>query len=357
MQSDIARATELFMPEGSVKELRILTDQGMMSGFFNQRRTLVTTAKQMSECDEVRAVYWGLNDIDPSTLKFITNDVARRNYATRTANIAGRRWMLIDVDPVRPKGQNSNSAEKEEARKVAVAVQTFLRSLSWPEPVLVDSANGYHSIYPISLPVEDSGAIRESLRILSWKFSSQGAVVDTAVHDACRIAKVPGTMGRKGPQSEERPWRQSALLSAPPISRRLNYVDLMGLSRYAPARPTKKVAVSTRISEGRLKDFFAQYKSLFNVTSWKPQSDGSVHYYLDVCPFNEFTEHSNHGARKTALIVGDTAVGFKCFADQCDGEYTFDDLLTLLEGETGTRFEMNGLEKLRDAFDELEFAD
>ena len=351
MQSDVARATEIFMPLGSVKELRILTDEGMMSGFFDERRTLVQTAKMFSEDSAVKAVYWGLNDIDPKTIKYVTNDVGKRQFATRTANIASRKWILIDVDPIRLKGQNSTDAEKAEALRVTTAVQEFLRTLKWPEPLIVDSANGYHSIYPVTLPVGDSTTIKEALRILSWKFSSQGAQVDTAVHDACRIVKVPGTVGRKGPDSAERPWRSSKLLSVPPISRRLSYVDLTSLRRYAPLPPPRISPITCKMSQGRLKDFFAQYASLFHVTGHRPLSNGSLHYYLNVCPFNDFAEHSIHTARKTAIILSDTGVGFKCFADQCDGEYSFDDLLTLLEEETGdARFEMDNLEEMAEAF-------
>jgi hypothetical protein len=322
-----------------------------MSGFFNERRTLVKTAKVLSEDNAVKAVYWGLNDIDPMTIKYISNDVGKRQFATRTVNIASRQWMLIDVDPIRPKGQNSTDAEKAEALKVTTAVQDFLRTLKWPEPLMVDSANGYHSIYPVTLPVVDSTTIKEALRILSWKFSSDGALVDTAVHDACRIVKVPGTVGRKGPDSTERPWRSSKLLSAPPISRRLSYVDLTSLRRYAPLPPPRISPTACKMSQGRLKDFFAQYASLFHVVGHRPLSDGSLHYYLNVCPFNDFAEHSNHTARKTAIILSATGVGFKCFADQCDDECSFDDLLTLLEEETGdARFEMDDLEELENAF-------
>jgi hypothetical protein len=355
MQSDIARAVEIFMPAGSVKELRILTDEGMMTGYFDKRRSLATTAKEMSELDGVKAVYWGLNAINPKTLKYITNDVARRSFATRFENIACRKWLLIDVDPVRPKSSNATDAEKAEAWNVTVAVQEFLRSLGWPEPVVVDSSNGFHSLFPIYLPAEDATTVKDVLRVLSWKFSSEGAIVDTAVHDACRIVKVPGTMGRKGPHSEDRPWRQSRLLSAPAISRRLTYLDLTALQRYAPPAPPKKTVIKASISQERLEEFFESYEDFFKVIG-RDVKDGCFHYYLDVCPFNDFAEHSNHGLRKTAIIVSDDSVGFSCFADQCAGEYTFDDLLELLADECEEpKFQIDDFEKMEKSFAGMDY--
>ncbi|MDP9050274.1 MAG: hypothetical protein M3O31_06045 [Acidobacteriota bacterium] len=351
MSSDLVKAVEIFMPPGSIKELRLLTDEGIMSGYFNDRRSLVMTAETMSECDEVKAVYWGLNEIDPKTLKFITNNVAKRTYATRATNIAARKWMLVDIDPERPKGTNATETEKAAAWDVTVAVQTFLRSLGWPEPVVIDSGNGYHSIYPISLPAADSTTVKETLRILSWKFSSAGAVVDTSVHDSCRITKVPGTMSRKGPHSEDRPWRQSKLLVAPSISRRLTYADLIGLRKHAPPPEPKKMVVTPAVSQKNMKEFFAHYEPLIYMTGFMPKPDGTTHYYLDVCPFNDFSHHSNHGDRKTAIIVGADSIGFKCFADQCDGEFSFDDLLTLLAEELGEpRFDIHGIEAANERF-------
>ena len=112
MSSDLVKAVEIFMPPGSVKELRLLTDEGIMSGYFDRRRDLVMTAKNLSECEEVKAIWWGLNEIDPQTLKYITNDVRKRTYATRETNIAARKWMLVDVDPLQPKGTSATETEK-----------------------------------------------------------------------------------------------------------------------------------------------------------------------------------------------------------------------------------------------------
>jgi len=130
--------------------------------------------------------------------------------------------------------------------------------------------------------------VKEALRILSWKFSSAGAVVDTSVHDPCRITKVPGTMSRKGPYSEDRPWRQSKLLSAPSISRRLTYADLIELQKYAPPPEPKNIVVTPAISQKKMREFFAQHKHLIHATSWTIKRDGTTYYYLNVCPFNDF---------------------------------------------------------------------
>jgi hypothetical protein len=236
--TDIGKAIEIFFSDGEVKELRILTAGGMMSGFFDHRLKLGQAAKFMgggSEDEGVKAVYWTLNPINRSTLKHISNELRiRPTYATRTGNIEKRSWMMIDIDAKRESGTNATDSEKADAKMVLDTVVTFLKSKDWPDPVVVDSGNGYHALYRINVPAADTETVRNVLRVLAWKFDSSGAKVDQSVHDAVRICKVPGTWVRKGPHSAERPHRLSALLSVPPVIKTVPMTSLINIKRFAP---------------------------------------------------------------------------------------------------------------------------
>lgn len=138
------------------------------------------------------------------------------------ADVVARRYLLVDVDPVRePAGVCSTGAEKESAREVADAVRGELHGAGWADPLIIDSGNGWHLYYrlPAELPggPSDSGTdpLARLLHVLADKCNNGRAVVDTTVYNASRIMKIPGTWARKGHNSKERPHRQSAVVEVP----------------------------------------------------------------------------------------------------------------------------------------------
>jgi putative DNA primase/helicase len=157
------------------------------------------------------AIYYTINPIVPNL---------DRNSA-RNQDILRRSRILIDIDPVKPKGftdHSSTEIEKRAARWVMASVQGYLESQGWPCPVQIDSGNGWHLLYQVDLPNDDltRSWIVAILRGLSKKFSSSHGKVDAAVHNSSRIARLPGTWTRKGPNTEERPHRICKLIDVPP---------------------------------------------------------------------------------------------------------------------------------------------
>ena len=133
----------------------------------------------------------------------------------RDTNIECRTWMLVDIDR---KGDTSCPASEEEvdaARAVARSIRDYLASLGWPSPIAMESGNGFHLYYPLA-HLENSGAvcaqIKRTLSGLATKFDNDTVCVDRSVYNASRITKIPGTIARKGTESEGRPYRMAMIV-------------------------------------------------------------------------------------------------------------------------------------------------
>lgn len=153
-------------------------------------------------------VYYTLNPVRPEL----------GDRAARVADIIHRVHLLIDCDPVKVILDGMATAtEKAEAVTLASRVLAHLNKLGWPLPIEIDSGNGYHLVYKISLPADKLSQqwLAACLRSLAKQFDTATATVDTKVHNASRISKLPGTWVRKGPNTAERPHRIARLISVP----------------------------------------------------------------------------------------------------------------------------------------------
>ena len=140
----------------------------------------------------------------------------------RKADIVSRRWLLCDLDPVRPADSNSTDSEHETAREVGDLVTDFLcGEQHWPAPIRASSGNGHHLLFRLDLSTsdEDTQLVKSVLKIVSERFgcsdAGEGVEIDTKVHDLPRICKLYGSLSRKGPHSEQRPHRMARLLDVP----------------------------------------------------------------------------------------------------------------------------------------------
>jgi hypothetical protein len=145
------------------------------------------------------------------------------SYAAKK-DVTSRRHIVIDVDPKRPAGvpafTPATNAEKEQARLVMEQVRAFLRERGWPEPLVVDSGNGWHLWYRVALENDREAydLIHRVLLALDQRFGIKGRVeIDANARNAARTMRLPGTMSRKGPHTEERPHRRSRLVSRPDV--------------------------------------------------------------------------------------------------------------------------------------------
>jgi len=196
---------------GAIVELRC--PQSKLSGWYHRLDDLALDAYALSEAGET--VYWTINPVMDDLLSYADHRYLPSVKTTSDRDIERRARLLIDVDPVRPANVSATDDEKAQAWHVLTQAIVWLTSRGWPTPAIVDSGNGWHAYYAIDLPAADNGLVANALKALSAKFSTDAAKIDTAVGNASRISKVPGTVSRKGDDTEDRPHRTSCVVSIP----------------------------------------------------------------------------------------------------------------------------------------------
>lgn len=201
--NEIQRAASILFAPGDTHELRGLPSGRSRIVRAGDPEILLAGVRDLADD---RNVYYTLNPISPAVV----------DRSARKADVLARRWLLIDNDPIKPAEHADDSAtdaEHMEALQVGRDIAEHLSGLDWPEPVTIDSGNGCHLLYRIDLPNDDLSrvTIRDALKGLKTTFPA----VDSKVHDAPRIAKLPGTMARKGADTIQRPHRPCVILSVP----------------------------------------------------------------------------------------------------------------------------------------------
>ena len=184
------------------------------------------------------------------TLNPVRDDLG--DHAATAEDIVERFNLLIDVDPVKSeKDLMATQNEKEHALSLTREIREYLtRKQGWPEPVGIDSGNGGHLVSRISLPNDEyaRSLYRRFLKALATKFNNGVATVDTAVFNAGRMGKLPGTWVMKGPSTPDRPHRQSSLLWLPDEVRVLTRDCLEATIAALEGPPTKNKPSSDNAS-------------------------------------------------------------------------------------------------------------
>ncbi len=240
--TEIIRALELLFQPGDVFEIRVLdAERGSFrrphveSGYFDyEHRAEVPRA--LAEIATAAGVYTTINPVDPALLARAANRlaVARRNQSAGNADVLRRRWLFIDIDPVRPAGISATDAEKTLAFDRTMEMRGGLASMGWPQPVVVDSGNGCYLLYRIDLPPDDNGLVQRCLQALQ-PLSDEKVHIDLSVANAARICRLPGTWNRKGDDMPDRPHRLATILDAPGSVEPVAQALLEDLAARAPA--------------------------------------------------------------------------------------------------------------------------
>ncbi len=243
-RENIAEAIRILFEPGQVVELRVpkAGKLGTISGYFDDHNKLAAELERLS--GTAPAVYYTLNPVNSALRARAhnhTNPYAKGTTSDGTDNIVNRRWLLIDCDPVRPSDISSTDDEKEAARRVAAQIKKYLKTLGWSDPVVADSGNGYHLLYPIDLPNDDESRtlIESVLKALAARFDNNAVKIDQKVFNASRITKAYGTLACKGDSIAERPHRLSGMFKPPAVIKPVAKELLVALAADAP-KPEKK---------------------------------------------------------------------------------------------------------------------
>jgi hypothetical protein len=143
--------------------------------------------------------------------------LGEKDPTTADHDVLRRRWLPIDCDPKRPAGISSSDEEHELALDRAFEIREALWDQGWDEPILADSGNGAHLLYPIDVAAQDDGFVKGTLDDLARRFSDTAVSIDQTVFNPARIWKLYGTVARKGDHAPivGRPHRLARILEVP----------------------------------------------------------------------------------------------------------------------------------------------
>lgn len=333
-KATILEALKVLFDPADVVELRAMKTNGPKrtdSGYFDSAHWGDLADKAMCLSQIGDAVYITLNPVDPQLLGRCSNRIQR--YAKSTTSdkdVTRRRWLLVDLDPVRPSGTSATDPQLEAAENKARVIYSYLQGIGWAEPLAALSGNGYHLLYAIDLPNDaaSTALVKGLLQALAVRFDDANTKVDRTVFNAARICKLYGTVANKGDHTAAAPWRLSYLTDTP--ARVVVTVEQLAMllppaqapgTRPIPSAPNASTAPNA--GGFSLEDFLARHSMVYTADT----HDGRERFKLAVCPFNP--EHVNGEAAVFRKPSGE--LGFKCQHDSCSS-YGWRAVRELLDG-------------------------
>ena len=226
-----------------------------------------------------------------------------------------RRWLLLDIDAVRPGGISSTDYELEAAKTVLDSVTTFLAGQRWPEPITAMSGNGYYAIYAINLP-NDQASLELAKRVLSGlaaRFHNDRARVDSAVANASRLVGLVGTRKVKGDSTKERPHRRSCLVHVPERFLPASLELLESVASLAPNPEKIRGGVGASGSPMRLDELLRRHGIEYR--EQPPDAAGITWYHVRQCPFHSDGRSFECGVGQ---LLPDGPLAGKCFHPEGD---------------------------------------
>jgi len=315
------RALSLLHEPGSVFEIRIPKTQrhGVVSGFFDDPERAVQAVESLS--GRVPGIYLTLNPVKSDLFARSPN---RLTYHAKSTTCDGdillRRWMPIDLDPLRKTGISATDAEHESALHLARTIRESLAARGWPVPFLADSGNGAHLCYRIDEPNdrETRTLIERCLKSLAAQFNDESVDVDKTPFNASRIFKFYGTRACKGEDTPERPHRLSRVLEVPDAGVFLERAHLEELAALTAEKTDSAPPVRS------------EYRGNWDLAGWIEEhhlpvireadwNEGGRKFELNPCPFNN--EHTDRSAVIVQRATGEIA--FKCHHNGCSGKDWF----------------------------------
>jgi hypothetical protein len=204
----------------SILELRAIWPSGIFPS--KQALTQLFRTKDFLTIDECRSAFEAealrLNKLGYN-IYIVMNPIMEsfEGKSAGDADISYRDLLLIDIDRAEKKTAPATDDEVEDARLVGDAIKAFMEEFGCTDPIRVMSGNGHHLYYLLAdMPNNETSkrSVQDLLLTLAQSFNTDTVKVDTVVFNASRITKVPGTIARKGPESEGRPYRMAVLHEA-----------------------------------------------------------------------------------------------------------------------------------------------
>ncbi len=331
--TEIKRALAIYHPPSAdgyfeIRALRV-AGHGIVSGIFGSSEIEKAARAAENLSGQAYGVYFTPNAVSPQVRKRAPGrlvDHAKRTTADK--EITRRSWLLGDCDAVRASNISSTDTEHEAALKRARDIAGWLvREHQFPAPVLADSGNGGHATWRIDLPNCEATTelVRQFLEALDRRYSDDVVKVDTSVHNAARIWKLPGTLVCKGDNTPERPHRLARIVKVPKTIELVTREMLQAvIDAYAPPPRVslngkgKRDAESHDIVWPDIRPYVAA-----RITKEKAADNGATIVEISGCPFGD--DHPDDYAGYLTVFANGNTVP-RCHHDHCKNK-SFADFL------------------------------
>jgi hypothetical protein len=329
-RAELLKTLQVLIGQGQVVEIRALevtNDRGYsrtFSGYFDNAETAADCILDLENlCSSYKGIYFTLNPVNPDLLARRCNrlDIAGKGDAsTSDRDIAARRWLLVDIDPVRPSGISSTDTEHDYALKLAARIAEECAQQGWPRPLLADSGNGAHLLYRIALPRDDMGMVEKCLVALHQRYGDEKAHIDQSVHNPARICRCYGTGAHKGDSTATRPHRMSRILDMPVSLEVVPTALLEALAASVSpsagsATPTATPMIRPSATSRRIDVPAFLEKHGLKAIGPEPYEGGQKWVFV-VCPWN--ADHTNGSAFLIQFPSGAMSAG--CHHDGCKSQ-------------------------------------
>lgn len=331
-ETEVRKAINAIRGDGELFEIRIISPRfkDPVSGYFKSVDTAIECLKKQDLKDT--NVYLELNTINEACFSRVQqNKFQRVKTATADRDIDVRDWILIDLDPKRPKDTSSSQEQLDKALEKSGKIHNFLLEQGFPRPIIGFSGNGYHLMYRIKmLNDEDSKKLLQNfLAALDELFSDDDVEVDRTNFNASRVCKLYGTLAQKGLSTEERPHRMSKIVKIPDEVKvvEASYIKkICNIVKPEEQRPSRYNGYNTNNFD--IEDWMQKYGLEYRAYSYGT----GTKYCLAHCPFD-----STHTKKDAAIFKrSNGAIAFKCLHNSC-ADKTWQDVRMMFEPEAYER--------------------
>lgn len=321
----IARFLRQLHPPGQVFEIRIphcaetpgRDFTSTHSGFFDSDHidAAATAIAAIDTNHKPAGIYVTINPVDPALIARAHNRIkAKAQTSTGDQHVVSRRWLMLDLDPVRPSGISSTKSEADAAVGLARRIRDELRELDWPDPLVCMSGNGAYLLYRVDLPNDEASKalIQGVLKGLAGIYNTAEVQIDQTTFNAARIVKVMGTTARKGDSVADRPHRRAKVLDA--SDGELGIVPRERLQALVPALEPTEFAANNRPARNgdrfeRVDNNVLTVRSYLERHGVQVQSEKSHGAYtqlvLDRCPIT-----GAEGGTSVAVRIGASGISY-----------------------------------------------
>lgn len=291
-----------------IHEVRLFRAPGVAVGYFSDWEAAIQAVE--SEPSQYKAAYFTLNPVKlPTGIPVNPASLHSSANAAGASDIERRVWLFVDCDPPRQSKTNSTAEEKQAARDQADRIREWLRSHRWPEPVLADSGNGWHLLYRIELPNDESS--KALLEKFLARLKQLFPMVDAGNFDASRLCKLYGSWARKGEHSDERPWRRSGIVEEGSDA----VVTEQQIRSLTPVSFTVQV-IPQKADDVKLSGLLG-FLDYYGVALRSQPREVTGGWQVEIeCPWS--ADHSDDARRDTVVsFIAGLGNGFKCFHSHC----------------------------------------